>query len=102
MELITQAEAASILKVSIRTITRYRQAGLLQTVKINRQTIRIPKLSVEKFIGESQWEEKQKIHTSSAMQTETFTSCLTPTDVAREIHFGQKIWKSQRLGSRVG
>lgn len=101
MELLTQKQAADLLCVSIRTVARYRHSGLLSFIKINK-TIRIQKLAVVKLLGESRWQEKQKIHTLNGTQTETSTSCLTPEDVAREKHFGRKIWKSQRHGSRAG
>ena len=106
MQLITQAEAASILNVSIRTITRYRQAGLLQTVKINRQTIRIPKMSVEKFIGritmaqEAQEPRLQKYKGRYYI----YYRDKDKDGNSRSLEYrrGQMIWLSQRHGSKVG
>ncbi|MBC16567.1 MAG: hypothetical protein CL942_15840 [Desulfovibrio sp.] len=101
MELITQREAAAILNVSIRTITRYRQAGLLQTVKINNKTIRIPKLSVEKLLGESIWHKKHKSRAYKSTKADT-TSTLETTTIASEYRQGQMIWLSQRHGFKAG
>ena len=100
MKLLTQKQTADLLCVSIRTVTRYRQSGLLQFIKINK-TIRIPSLAVEKLLEESTWHKKHKSHDCKSTKVDTTSTTETKIE-ASEYRRGQMIWLSQRHGLKVG
>ena len=98
MQLLTQKEAAALLSVSIKTVSRYRQSGLLPTISFNKRTIRIPKLAVEKFIEGSRCQNHQGYNKG----TNTGTSPTLKTAEVNEIAYGRQIYRSQRLGFKAG
>ena len=99
MQLLTQKEAALLLSVSVKTITRYRQSGLLPTYLISNSLIRIPQAAVERLIEVSRCQNHQN---SSNAKTESGIYSSERTDAAKERRFGQGIRKSQRCGFRAG
>ena len=101
MDLLTQQEAASLLKVSVRTINRLRQKGQLKTIKLSYRTIRIPRLDVERLIEGSVWNEnRQDCNEVKATIDTTFTTMKM--DIVKEFQQGRMIWKKQKLVSLHG
>jgi hypothetical protein len=99
MQLLTQKEAALLLAVSIKTITRYRTSGMLPTILLTNTAVRIPKVAVEKFIEVSRCQNRQSCNNT---KTESGMSRSEKADAAKEHHLGRQIRKSQRCGFRVG
>ena len=99
MQLLTQKEAASLLSVSVKTITRYRKKGLLPTYFLSERVIRIPQASVHQLIEVSKCQNHQNYRST---KTESGMSLSERTDAAKEGRFGREINKSQRYGFRVG
>ena len=99
MQLLTQKEAALLLSVSVKTITRYRQSGLLPTYLISNSLIRIPQAAVERLIEVSRC---QNHHKCKSKKTESGMSASERTDAAKQSRFGREINRSRRCGFRVG
>jgi excisionase family DNA binding protein len=99
VQLLTQKEAARLLSVSIKTVTRYRKNGLLPTILLTNTAVRIPRVAVEKFIEVSRWQNHQSLQNT---KTERGMLRSEKTDAAKEHHLGRQIRKSQRCGFRVG
>lgn len=51
-QLVTMADAAAALAVSIRTVRRYVAAGQLDAVRLGRRTLRIKAESIERLVDE--------------------------------------------------
>lgn len=99
MELLTQKQAADLLCVSIRTVERYRHSGLLKSIQINKRTIRIPKLAVEKLLGESRWHKSQDLKNLKTINTTSSTEAKTAVN---EYQRGRRIYQSQLHGFKAG
>ena len=99
MQLLTQKEAASLLSVSVKTISRYRKKGLLPTYFLSERVIRIPQASVHKLIEVSKCQNHQKCKST---KTESGMSISERTAALKQGRFGREIKKSQRCGFRVG
>lgn len=99
MQLLTQKEAALLLSVSIKTISRYRKSGMLPTIRLTNTAVRIPQVAVEQFIEVSRCQNRQN---SNNTKTESGMSRFEKMDAAKQRRFGQEIRKSQRFGFRVG
>ena len=52
-EYLRVREAAEILAVSEATVRRMVKTGILQSVRVGRQSIRIPRASIKTFKGEN-------------------------------------------------
>lgn len=103
MELLTQQEAASILKVSIRTIIRMRQKGQLKTIRLSYRTIRIPKVDVERLMFEGSKCNTIENRQGSVQNQMVNTMFITQkTEEAENYHYGRKIWQQRRLVFNVG
>jgi len=98
MQLLTQKEAALLLSVSIKTVTRYRQSGLLPTVIINQRTVRIPKEAIQEFIEGSICQN----HQGYSKGTNTGTSPTQKMEEASEIAYGRQIYRQRKYGFRAG
>ena len=98
MQLLTQKEAALLLSVSIKTVTRYRKSGLLPTIRLTKNAVRIPKVAVEAFIEVS----KCQNHQGYRKEMNTGTSVTQKTEEAGEIAYGQKIYRQRKYGFRAG
>ena len=98
MQLLTQKEAARLLSVSIKTITRYRISGLLPTIRLTNTAVRIPQAAVEKFIEVSRCQS----HQGYKKEMNTGTSVTQKTEEASEIAYGQKIYRQRKYGFRAG
>lgn len=98
MQLLTQKEAALLLSVSIKTITRYRKSGMLPTILLTNTAVRIPKVAVEKFIEVSRCQNRQGYR----KEMNTGTSVTQKTEEASEIAYGQKIYRQRKYGFRAG
>lgn len=103
MDLLTQQEAASMLRVSVRTINRMRQKGQLKTIKLSYRTVRIPKLDVEKFMFEgSKCNTIENRQGSAQNQMGNTTFITQKAEEAENYHYGQKIWRQRRLVFNAG
>mgnify|MGYP006095981719 FL=1 len=101
MELLTQQEAASMLNVSVDTIKRLRRNGQIPTIKIGKRGVRIQKDAVTIFIMRSKCQ-RGNHQDYTDIQTADTTSTMQKMDAAKEYHFGQTIYKKQRLVSKAG
>ena len=99
MQLLTQKEAALLLSVSVKTITRYRKSGKLPTFLISNSLVRIPQIAVEQLIEVSRCPNHQKCESK---KTESGMSASAMAHAAKQFHFGREIKKSQHSGFRVG
>lgn len=99
MDLLTQQEAASMLRVSVRTINRMRQKGQLKTIKLSYRTIRIPRLDVERLIEGSVWNENQHVY---GKEMANGMSRTQNTEEAKNFHLGRMMFKKRKLVSLHG
>tara|TARA_B110000046_G_C12830914_1_gene329421 strand:- start:199 stop:495 length:297 start_codon:yes stop_codon:yes gene_type:complete len=98
MELLTQAQAAVMLNVSIKTIYRLRKNKRLTTVRPTDSLVRVTYESCLKIRTEKC---EKKSRPGSGQKVGTFTFIST-TDVASEKLCGRLIYESRPKGSRVG
>ena len=94
--LVTQATAASMLNVSIRTIQRLQHAGQLPTIRVGRAN-RIPEKSVEDYLCQ-----KTCCRPASSSAAENTMLRSTMEQEAAELAYGQRIAKSQLRGLKAG
>jgi len=92
-EYITQAEAAALLSVSIKTITRLRHDGQLPFVKV-RNSIRIKRSDIEWQLNYRQGLVRK--------QTDIGMSTGMMASETENIAYGRKIARQQRLGFSAG
>ena len=90
-ELVSQTEASIMLNVSISTVEKMRQRGILQTVRIGR-TVRIPLFQIERICH------KQNLPGLKSQDMELGGSIIQKMDEANDKALGRKIRKRRNLG----
>ena len=98
MKLISDAESATLLRCSERTVRRLRREGKLPYIKVGRR-VSLDQEDVEKFIERTkQWNRDSKTAKALSMSRGTTAKSDTQDDRA----FVQKMRRKLRSGSRSG
>ena len=100
MQLLTQKEVSSMLKVSIDSVKRLRLKGTLPTYKVGNR-VRIPLVAVKLYLEKRKCLNLKSHHGSDYSQTLT-TSFIIKTEEDKDRALGREIYKKQRRNFLVG
>jgi hypothetical protein len=100
MKLVTQAEAAVILRRSLATIYRWRRTGLLPS--ISGRPVMIDLTDIEKLKDIQKWQDIQQDHGSGDHRLATMKFAGLKKDGAAAFQRGQQTWLKRSNSSRVG
>jgi hypothetical protein len=102
-ELLLESEVASLLHRSRRFVRQLRQTGELQWIPgAGRAPLLIPKQSVDNYIERTLRWHANNFHPGSSKTTAPGTSRSRTMGAASEQAFGRAIFKSRKLGFKVG
>lgn len=102
-DLLLESEVAAMLHRSRRFVRQLRQTGELQFIPgAGRAPLLIPKQSVENYIERTLRWHANNSHHGSSKPTVSGTSPSRKAGAASEQAYGRAIFKSRKLGFRVG